>query len=230
MLNSSDAGAVYSGQDWADYGTVLRYNCLYNIGGANFHPDGIYFDDMLSGQTAYGNLLIDVKKNGFLIGGGRDIHVYNNIIVNAGWGITYDNRGRDGFLNNGWAVQSVDNYETGSMWVRLRKSPYQSEIWAKKYPSLARLSHDFSNPDHPDFGPNPSYGYVHDNLVIDMNRSVGRFFKGVPTYSRIENNFAYASEEEAGMNRDEFIVYDGSAVKRDMPSFENLPIEKMGRY
>ncbi len=230
VLNSSDAGAIYSGQDWADYGTVLRYNCLYNIGGPNFHPDGIYFDDMLSGQTAYGNLLISVKKNGFLIGGGRDIHVYNNILVNCGWGITYDNRGRDGFLNNGWAVQSVDNYETGSMWQRLRNSPYQTEIWAKKYPSLAKLSHDFSDPNNPDFGPNPSYGHVHDNLVIDGNRSVGRFFKGVPTYSRIENNFAYASEGEAGMAQDEYILYDGSAAKRDMPAFENLPIEKIGRY
>lgn len=230
VMHSSDAGAIYSGQDWAAQGSVIRYNCLYNIGGANFHPDGIYFDDMLSGQTAYGNLLIDVKKNGFLIGGGRDNHVYNNIIVNAGTGITYDNRGRDGFLNNGWAIQSVNDYEKGSMWVRLRQSPYQSEIWAKKYPSLARLSHDFSDPQHPDFGPNPSYGYVHDNLVIDMNCSVGSFFEGVTTYSRIENNFAYASEEDAGMKPDEYIVYDGSPARRDMPAFENLPIEKMGRY
>ena len=230
VLHSSDAGAIYSGQDWAAQGSVLRYNCLYNIGGANFHPDGIYFDDMLSGQTAYGNLLIDVKKNGFLIGGGRDNHVYNNIIVNAGWGITYDNRGWDGFFNNGWASQSVIDYEKGSMWNRLRQAPYQSEIWAKKYPSLARLSHDFNDPRHPDFGPNPSYGHVHDNLVIDMNRSVGRFFKSVPTYSCIENNFAYASEEEAGMTPGEYILHDGSAAKRDMPAFENLPIEKMGRY
>jgi len=229
VLNSSDAGAIYSGQDWASYGSVIRYNCLYNIGGANFYPDGIYFDDMLSGQTAYGNLLIDVKKNGFLIGGGRDNHVYNNIIVNAGTAITYDNRGREGFLYNGWASQSVTDYKTG-MWARLRQSPYQSEIWAKKYPSLARLSHDFSDPQHPDFGPNPSYGHVHDNLVIDMNRSVGCFFKDVPTYSRIENNFAYAAEEDAGMKPGEYIVYEGSAARRDMPAFENLPIEKMGRY
>ena len=230
VLNSSDAGAIYSGQDWADYGTVLRYNVLYNIGGEGFYPDGIYFDDMLSGQTAYGNLLVGVKKNGFLIGGGRENHVYNNIIINCGWGITYDDRGRDGFLNDGWAIKSVINYETGSMWVRLRKSPYQSEIWAKKYPRLASLSHDFSDPQNPDFGPNPSYGHVHDNLVIDWNRSVGHFFEGVSTYSRIESNFAYASEEEAGMAQGEYLLKENSPAKKAMPAFENIPFEKIGRY
>ena len=61
-------------------------------------------------------------------------------------------------------------------------------------------------------------------------RSVGSFFRDVPNYSRIENNFAYASEEEAGMKPGEYIVRDGSSARRDMPAFENLPVEKMGRY
>lgn len=230
VLHSSDAGAIYSGQDWAGCGCVIRYNCLYNIGAGDFWPDGIYFDDMLSGQTAYGNLLINVRKNGFLIGGGRDIHVYNNIIVNAGFSITYDDRGRDGFLNDGWAVKAVSDYEAGFMWKRLRQSPYQSDVWAEKYPLLARMSHDFSDPHHPDFAPNPSYGHVYNNLIIDAGGSNGRYYADVPKYSRIENNVAFRSEEEAGMKPGEYIVYDHSAARHALPGFENLPIEKMGRY
>lgn len=230
VLHSSDAGAIYSGQDWAAQGCVVRYNVLHDIGGPNFRPDGIYFDDMLSGQSAYGNLLINVKKFGFLIGGGRDVQVYNNIVVNAGQGIHFDDRGRDGFVNNGWASKAVNNYENGSMWKRLRESPYQSEVWAKKYPTLARISCDFSNPDDPDFAPNPSYGHVHDNLIIDAERSVGSFFGGAPIYSTVENNFAYATEEEAGMTPGEYVLRDDSPAKQAMPNFENLPLEQIGRY
>ncbi len=230
VLHSSDAGAIYSGQDWAGQGCVVRYNCLYNVGGGNFYPDGIYFDDMLSGQTAYGNLLIGARKNGFLIGGGRDIKVYNNIIVGSSWGIQYDDRGRDGFLNNGWAVKAVESYEDGNMWKRLREVPYQSEIWAERYPLLARVSHDFSDPHNPDFAPNPAYSHVHNNLVIGQSGSVGDFFRDVPRYSLIEKNAAFHSEEAAGMQPGEYVVPDHSAARNALPEFQNLPMEKMGRY
>lgn len=230
VLQSSDAGAIYSGQDWAGQGCVVRYNCLYNIGGGEFTPDGIYFDDMLSGQTAYGNLLIGVKKNGFLIGGGRDNFVYNNIMVDCGWGITYDDRGRDGFVNNGWAVASVINYETGSMWKRLRQAPYQSDIWAQKYPSLARVSHDFSKPDDLDFAVNPAHGEVHDNLVIDAGGSEGRIYPSVVRFSKVERNMAYKTRAKAGFVSGKYTLKPDAQALKDMPGFENLPLEKMGRY
>ena len=50
VLESSDAGAIYSGRSWSYYGNVIRYNCIYKIGLDQFTPSGIYFDDALSGQ------------------------------------------------------------------------------------------------------------------------------------------------------------------------------------
>lgn len=152
---------------------MIRYNCLYNIGEGDNRPDGIYFDDMLSGQTAYGNLIVRAKKYGFLIGGGRDIHVYNNVIIDCGKAITYDDRGYDGLFHDGWARHAV--VEGGCMWERLAASPYQTEIWKKHYPSLGRVSSDFSNPHDPNFAVNPANSHVHDNLIVDETGLVGRF-------------------------------------------------------
>lgn len=95
VLKSSDAGAIYAGRSWNYYGNVIRYNCLYNIGSPEFAASGIYFDDALSGQSAYGNLLVNIYGYAFLLGGGRDLEVKNNVIVNAGMPIYYDDRAID---------------------------------------------------------------------------------------------------------------------------------------
>ena len=230
VLLSSDAGAIYTGQDWTGYGSVVRYNVLHDIGGENFYPDALYFDDMASGQTAYGNLVINAKKNGVLIGGGRDNHVFNNIFINNKRSIGYDDRGRDGFLNNGWAIRAVIDYETGGMWQRLRAVPYQSEVWAAKYPRLAALSHDFNDPHNPNFGPNPAFSHIHDNLVVAAEGPGCRFFGDVPKYSLIERNCVYTTVEHAGIEMDEYVLTPGCQALKDMPDFPNIPFEMIGRY
>lgn len=30
VLKSSDAGAIYSGRSWNQYGNIVRYNCIYD--------------------------------------------------------------------------------------------------------------------------------------------------------------------------------------------------------
>ena len=230
VLHSSDAGAIYSGQDWAGQGCVVRYNALWNVGGGEFMPDGIYFDDMLSGQSAYGNLVINVKKNGFLIGGGRDNTICNNIVVNCGTGIKYDDRGRDAFVGDGWARAAVIDYETGSMWRRLRQAPYRSDIWAARYPALARVSLDFSDPDNPDFPVNPANSAVKNNIVVDADATLGVIRPDVARFSDVSSNAVFQSEEAAGFIPGEYILSDDAPALKAAPEFKNLPIGKMGRY
>ena len=230
VLHSSDAGAIYAGQDWAGQGCVVRYNCLYRAGAGEFRPDGIYFDDMLSGQSAYGNLVMDVKKNGFLIGGGRDNRITGNVVVNCGTGIKYDDRGRDAFVGNGWARAAVIDYETGSMWQRLRRVPYRSDVWAARYPALARVSLDFIDPDNPDFPVNPANSVVKDNIVIDGGGELGVIRPDVARYSDVSGNAVFTGEEEAGFIPGEFVLKEDSPAWKAAPGFKNLPLEKMGRY
>lgn len=229
VQRATDAGAIYTGQDWAGCGSVVRYNILENVGSDGFRPDGIYFDDMSSGQTAYGNLLINVVKYGFQLGGGRDLHVFNNIVVNSLRGLSYDDRGRDALVGHGWAISGVVSYEEGSMWRRLRRVPYQSEIWANRYPLLAQISHDYSNMDDPNFGPNPAYSHIHDNLLIDLQNLGPRFVESAYQFSLLERNCVYNSFEHAGITDDYYLNY-GCQAANDMPGFENIPFEKIGRY
>ncbi len=202
VYHSSDAGAIYAGYDWAGHGTVIRYNLLRNIGSNEFTPDGIYWDDGLSGQTAYGNILINVKKYAFLIGGGRENAVYDNIIIGESiQPIMYDDRCRDGFVNGGWFRQAVDKHDSKA-WINLGKVPYKSKVWSEKYPKLSCVTTSFENPDDPNFPINPAYSVVKNNVIINKDARFGQIANSVYKYSLIGENHVYHSCEEAGFDID----------------------------
>ena len=201
VLHSDDAGAIYSGYDWAGHGTVIRYNRLENIGSEDFLPNGIYWDDGLSGQTAYGNVFINVRKCGILIGGGRDNRFTGNIIVGESVDpIFYDDRNREGFVCGGWAHASCDTPDAPH-WRKLEEVPYREGIWKERYPSLARITTDFSDPDNPDFPVNPAGSVVRHNVIINSRMHLGMIHPSVYKYSRIGENYLYHSTDEAGFDR-----------------------------
>jgi len=195
VTDSSDAGAIYSGRDWTAHGTVIRNNLIRDIGSDEFKPAGIYWDDGLSGQTATGNVLINVGAQGFLVGGGRENTVRDNLLVNCGCPMLLDDRNRDGFVHGGWAKHCVITKE-GFMWKSLENVPYTSGVWAERFPKLAALVTDFSRPDDADFAPNPSYSVFEDNIVIGGGESY--IADSVYTYSTVGENPVYSSWEEAG--------------------------------
>lgn len=230
-LLSDDAGAIYAGRRWDWYGTVIRYNCIYNLGADGHTPDGIYMDDALSGQTIYGNLLINVPKIGIHLGGGRDLDVRNNIIINSNdRPISYDQRAIDG-VNGGWFTISLPD---GSIWANLYASPWKTELWQKAYPGTARLKDDFGNQDDPDFAPNPSYSTVTGNLIINSGKSIGSISDKANQYSDISGNAVYRLTKLGGIfnspETGDYTLKEGSKVYKELPGFENLPISEMGRY
>ena len=227
VLMSSDAGAIYAGYDWAAHGCIMRYNRLERIGQGEFHPDGIYWDDGHSGQTAYGNLIIGVGKNGFLVGGGRENTVKNNVLIDCGIPIQYDDRNRDGFVHDGWA-RAATNKPDAPHWQHLKAVPYDSGIWKEKYPLLSSIVFDFDRYDDPDFPVNPTYSTVSGNIVIDKNGNLGRIAKSVYDYSTVENNPVYTSYEEAGLDPETCSFAPDSPVFREIPDFINLPVDQMG--
>lgn len=221
VLESSDAGAIYAGRSWSSYGNVIRYNCIYNIGSGEFAPSGIYFDDALSGQEAYGNFLLNIPGNGFLLGGGRDLKVENNLIVNAATPIFYDDRAIAGIEDGGWFTHA--NTPDSTLWKSLEEVDIHSDAWENAYPELAELSDDFEHTDDPAFAANPAGSSVKNNVTVNGKKGVNDIAKRAEKYSEIVDNFTYRLKANP-------FKADGVYLLSQPPEgFEQLPFDQMGR-
>jgi len=101
MRWGNDGGGIHIGGNLMDWGNIVKYNYVHNIYGiyGNTSADGIYVDDSTPGSTVYGNVLNSIAPNRylasriggtFMIGGGRDTFLQNNIVFNSGVGIYLD--------------------------------------------------------------------------------------------------------------------------------------------
>ncbi len=230
-LLSDDAGAIYSGRSWVWYGNVIRYNCIYDVGSGEHKPDGIYLDDALSGQQIYGNLLINIPRNAIHIGGGRDNVVKNNIIVNSGENAIYfDERARDGALNNGWFTHAYIG--SGDMWDALYASPWQSEIWQNAFSEYKTMTDDISESDSAAYIPNPA-STVKGNLILNKHKEIGDIYASAYRFSDISDNKVYslkkAEELFVDINSGNYNIRDIETLKKSIPEFENIPLDKIGR-
>ncbi|MGN0532431.1 MAG: right-handed parallel beta-helix repeat-containing protein [Eubacterium sp.] len=220
VLKSSDAGAIYAGRSWSQYGNIVRYNCIYNIGSGDFAPSGIYFDDALSGQEAYGNLLVNIPGNAFLLGGGRDLKITNNVVINAGVPMAYDDRAIAGIENKGWFAHAKTPGE--GLWATLTEYDVNSPAWKSSYPQLSELSDDFGNTDSASFAANPANSIVANNVIINSKKNIGSIEKRVKKYSTVRDNSLYTFKDNPYTDGDysQDIAVDG---------FEALPTNEMGR-
>ncbi len=231
-LLSDDAGAIYSGRRWDWYGTVIRYNAIYNLGSDGHTPDGIYLDDALSGHQVYGNLLINIPKLAIHLGGGRDLDVWGNIIINAGkHPISYDARAREGALENGWFNHS--SKKDGDMWQNLYNSPWQSDVWQEAFPQYQNYIEDFEGSEEAGFVPNPGNSAVWANLIFDKNKSIGNISDAAYKFSDISGNAVYSIGKLDSFFTDaengDYSIKDISELNEIIPAFKEIPLEEIGR-
>ncbi|MDR1928391.1 MAG: right-handed parallel beta-helix repeat-containing protein, partial [Oscillospiraceae bacterium] len=235
-LLSDDAGAIYSGRRWDNYGSVIRGNVIYNLGSGAHKPNGIYLDDALSGVSVVNNLLVNVPGTALAIGGGRDLRIEKNILVNAGTPIYYDARAREGAIGEAWF--SNHSAKGGGMWLLLFESPWQTETWKKAYPQMQKFSSDFSQPDSPDFVPNPAYSTVRFNYVLGSGTKLGNIQESVYRFSTVEHNSvtALARGSPNGLFADaaagDYSIVREKASRLHSTPAENLPqnpMEGVGR-
>ena len=232
-LLSDDAGAIYSGRHWDWYGNVIQYNAVYDLGSGEHYPCGIYMDDALSGQTIRGNLLVNVPNVGIELGGGRDLIVQNNVIINSNYSsISYDARAREGVTVNGWFDHSTQ--KDGDMWVELYSSPWKTEKWQERYPQYARYSDDFSDTENKDFVPNPSYSDVSKNVCVNLYNKLGDVNKDVYRFSNVADNLTFFLSSCSllfnNWEKGDYTLKENSSIYKKIPDFEPIPISKIGRY
>ena len=237
---SSDAAAIYAGLSWTWYGNVIRYNLIEDLGTDGYIPSGIYWDDGLSGQTAYGNLLLNVPGFSFQIGGGRDHTVYNNLAVNmTGNNVVmwnYDSRSIDAIVNGDWFTAAL---EGSTLWNDLNGSPWQTDVWKNAFPQMTRFSSDFSDTDNPDFVPNPAYSKFNGNVFFGTHSEEETYAwlsKAAQKYSDLSGNAVYnaaefsADELFVSPGTGDFRIKENSPIREIIPDFEDLPVSEMGRY
>ncbi len=230
-LLSDDAGAIYSGRSWVWYGNIVRYNCIYNVGSENHRPDGIYLDDAVSGHQIYGNLLINIPSNSIHVGGGRDNIITNNIIVNPGNNaLRFDDRAREGALENGWFTHA--HIGSGDMWEALYNSPWQSEAWQKAFPEYKNCTDDISKADSPDYIPNPTSTFK-NNIIINKNMGYGEIYSSVWQFSDISDNAIYnvgkCDEIFVDSDNGDYNIKDIDEIRKHAPDFKEIPLDMIGR-
>ncbi len=236
-METSDAGAFYHYQSMDDYGTVFRYNYIHDIGTGDKMAFGIYWDGSVSGQTAYGNVIVNAAGRAFLANGGRDNIIENNIIINCGGSIHYSSHMRHTYLNG-----SLDHIKTmANDLIRIQ----QNEYWTEKFPILAKLIPYTENavidPEDPNFMANPAGSIVKNNITynfstnyqdIDLGKVYHKFdYDDVVRFSEVENNpfILRDSSDFPGWHNGDYTMIGNSKAKELCPDFEPIPFDQIGR-
>jgi len=208
VLESSDAGALYTGRDWTFRGNVVRYNFIHHIPHRpGFGSKVVYLDDCASSTEIFGNVFYKTRESAF-IGGGRDNAVENNIFVECEQPVHLDARGLT------W-----DHFRPGGpMYEPLKQFRHDQPPWSARYPKLARILDE--NPQAP-LG----------NLVVKNVSYRSSWRDPDRKYVRLEDNFITDEDpgfvDYANMN---FRLKDDSIVYRKIPGFQKIPFEKIGLY
>ncbi len=239
LTETADCGAFYSGKNLWSYGCEIRYNFIHDIGSEGNMACGIYWDDGLSGQKAYGNLLANIAGHGFSVGGGRDCFIENNVLMNVGMNpIRYDQRQRQWVMNYDGAWFSY----TATLADEFR--PYlENSVWMEAFPEyngLILYTDDYNGDlDDRMLSSNPANGAIRNNvyyeelsqygIVTDLARH--EFDSDVGKFSIISNNPIIFNDfsDFPQLNNDSYYMKENSKAKKLCPDFEPIPFDKIGR-
>lgn len=207
VLETNDAGAIYSGRDPSMQGNIIRHNYFHDIGKISGHGvASVYLDDGHCGNTIYGNIFYRACKPGksnfgaVFIHGGRYNIIENNIFIEC----------EQAYNESPWNQKLWVDFWTKPPYnqrlfeqIDVRKDPYLS-----KYPWLANILEDTR--------PN----VLARNIVYKCNRFIDR---GKPEL--IDNLIEIDPI---------FINYEPllPRLKKDSPAFKKgfkqIPVENIG--
>jgi len=205
--DTGDVGAIYIGRDWSMRGNAVRHCHIHDVTGMGMGAMGVYNDDCASGMTVRGCVFRNVGR-AMMIGGGRDNVAENNIFVDCNPALHLDARGLTWDLSNrdsSWRLED-----------KLKKWPYESPPWSRKYPELACIFE--GNPWEP-----AGNRFVRNVVVGGKLMHVAGQAKPFLT---MESNF---TEGEAGfvdVGAGDFRLREGSPVWK--LGFEPIPFERIG--
>ena len=147
---SDDQGGLDTWYDLAERGNVIRYNYWKDItGGIKAGAAAIRFDDMISGQTVYGNIIENcggTEFGGVQIHGGRDNRVFGNVFINCPYAVSC-------------LPWDADNWEEKYIGQNEIIDEYDifSGVYTERYPELNDIQDGNNNRN-----------FIYDNLAVDV--------------------------------------------------------------
>ncbi len=123
----ADSGTIYSGQNFAKRGNVIRYNYFHDLKGNGGLVAGVYLDDYFSGTEVYSNLFENCHT-GVQIHRGFDNYINGNVFMNSDYGARIITAANDNSIipDTGSIYNSSNNIRT----------TYDSPIWRMAFPEL----------------------------------------------------------------------------------------------
>ena len=139
VLQSDDAGAVYTGRDWTFQGNTFRHNFLHHTGSSGRHDFGtmgVYHDDGAGGTLVEDNIFWHVSKAAFA-GGGVNTRFVNNFFVECYPAYWVDERGLS------VADAGPTSMVGGFMKDRFNAVHADSDAWVKRYPVMKAIHENY---------------------------------------------------------------------------------------
>ncbi len=245
VMETGDAGAFYTGRDWTSRGNVLRHNYIHDLGGGDarhINTMGVYLDDCDCGDTIVGNVFHRAGR-AIMIGGGRDNPVLNNLVVDCPIGLHIDARGMT------WKQWNNPADKSWHLEAKARVLNYTQAPWSVRYPRLAAIMREEPR--------KPLGNAIRRNVFVDCANQVCDFdgnVRNMLDQLEIEGNLAINTAGIAkavsykgfanlagSMEKPISLRLDGAAaqkvwprwrawLKKEMPSFEDIPFETIGLY
>jgi len=137
---TDDAGAIYTGRNYANRGTLIKNNFIHDVH-SELNPaeygdlikegvHGVYFDDAASESYVIGNVIYGIDTRDVMIGGGRDNLVEHNILSDSKSALFIDRRMLEMTLDEDYRQMIIN---------RIEEYNYTEPPWSEAYPLLAAM-------------------------------------------------------------------------------------------
>jgi len=204
-----DQGAIYIGRDPSEFGNIIRYNFLKNIGHFGMTM-AVYYDDGACGTQLYGNVFYKAGSRTIMVGGGSQNPIYNNIFIESELAFHLDNR-----LNN-WNRYNLS--PGGTFEIRLKQVNHNKSPYLEAYPALATYFKDSPQiPKHND---------IKNNLFV--NTKV--LHNGQKEWGPIHDENVITNEDPGFVDASNlnFTLKKNSDVFKKLPEFKAIPFNEIG--
>lgn len=156
LMETGDAGALYTGRNPSEMGTLIRGNWFHDLGDPDKrdYTSAVYFDDCDWGDSVVSNRFERLGR-GVLLGGGNLFRIEGNSFSECRIGIHVDSRG-----------MSWKQWTEHPDWYEKAFAPFRpfNDAWLAAYPGLERTLGD--NPSAP--WNNVIVGNIFDRCRCDM--------------------------------------------------------------